>query len=295
MTMAMREIFAALDGWLSPSHVLPGLGTEPTQTPGIFYHGSPLSNLKEIGSPGDLPPAIFFTQIASLAAIYSTVRGEGGELRRYGGGSGRIYAAELITKNPFHAPPGYFGEHPRDTDRERQLCAMIAEQGYDCIVTSLWNGLIDEVVVFDQSTIRLREKSHRLPSPEVASTNIFYCDEHSLDSYTAETITLFRSRARASTCGDGGSIKPALIDGRIPVYCDRNSWACLNLDVLRGLQVDCLIDPATGDAFAIDLSRIILLNRDMLRQYRRMRRKPVRTEQGIVLPPLRLGRGRAGA
>jgi hypothetical protein len=279
--METYELDALLDASADIDSLPSAVGTEPTATPGVFYHGSPLSTLAALSSQADLSEdgagalGIYFTQIPTLAAVYSTVTDRRIDGRYYGGCGGRIYAVEIVASNPFEAPEDYFPDHPRDREHERELCELALKQGHDCIISSRLNGVIEEIIVLDASIIRQRESAGSVKDIATVSKGIFHRPAQEPDDVAPGSAPLCIHRSRAVAVSPAGRQPQAtVIDVRNAIYCRADTWPALNLEVLEGLQVDCLIDPETGDALALNSERLVPLNRDMRRKFQRQQRRP---------------------
>lgn len=276
--MELYEINALLEAGRDLASLPAAVGTEPTATPGVFYHGSPLSTLTQIerqADHGGIAIGTYFTQIPTLAAVYSTVADHGDEGRYYGGCGGRVYAAEIVASNPFQAPEDYFPDHPRDRGHERVLCQRALDQGHDCIISSRDGGLIEEIIVLDASIIRQRERAGSVKDIATVSKGIFHRPAQEAGDVAPGSTALYIHRSRAVAVSPAGRQPQAsVIDVRNAIYCRADTWPAMNLEVLEGLQVDCLIDPETGDALALDSERLVPLNRDMRRKFQRQQRRP---------------------
>jgi hypothetical protein len=240
----------------------PSVGTEPTKTPGVFYHGSPIVNIGDAGFENDLrlddgvveKAGTFFSQLATYSACYASKRG-----------GGRIYRAEMITRNPFFAD-AYLWNQATNHDRgaERSLISVISEAGHDCIVAGPQGRC--ELIVIDKSVIRSRE-SVTVDDFTRAAPSLFYAaDRLQAPDYAAGCQPLFSYRARAIRAACRGVVRPMGWTRPIsPIFCDRAAWPQLDLHVLSDLQVDCLVDPASGDALALPRGPFVPLSRTQMR------------------------------
>lgn len=260
-------------------------GTEPTMTPGFFYHGSAQLNIDEFETHAELDDngvcltGAFFTQIPAYAACYVAFRSEGV--------GGRVYRAELVTRNPFFADSELWWAALGDDDigfdaafrrREQSLISDIAAQGFDCIVRDLNPDQILEAIVLDKSVIRRVGDTFPVSafSPlETRASMIFYTVEGLPGpEYAPDCTLLFNERDRAVrlSCNRNG-VRPASIVCMNPTYCDRVTWPEMDFELLRSKLIDCLIDPNNGDTLVLDRGWIIPFNRSELRKKRARLRK----------------------
>lgn len=225
-----------------------------TKTPGVFYHGSPVSDL------GIVETGTFFTEVATYAAGYCTKLGRGG----------RIYRAEVVTRNPFIMP----AEHSGFYDDEARFLSEVRARGHDCIVNAM-HGVLWELIVFDEAEIKYRGTigEAALIAREALASGIFYfVDGLPAPDYASSCSPVFSSHERADLASGAGTVRAVRVGARHPVYCERAAWPCMNFYALRTLHVDCLIDPEDGDALVVDRSLVVPLNRALRRKYRVQRR-----------------------
>jgi hypothetical protein len=253
-----------------------GTGDEPTTTPGIFYHGSPHSDLVEFNSQIDVHGAgrrgVYFTNLADQALVYAVGRHRGASGRR-----GRIYTVELVTRNEFAVPKDFWDEYWNEEVRgARELAAeqeAIAGR-HDCIVTAESHGYIFEVIVLDRSAIRCRSVmgAPAMHARRALSSGIFYSiGDLPGPDYAPDCPLLFSSRDRAeAACG---VVRQVVAETGNAIYCDCDVWDQLNVDDLRELRVDCLVDPSTGDALLVNRTPPRQLNRAARRTYLKMKKR----------------------
>lgn len=262
--MTTRSMGEAIDLALmatDPARLEKPEGSEPTMTPGVFYHGSPYTNLAELKSQQELGEGegragVYFSQIPAYSGLYIDIQS---------GVGGRIYTAELVTKNAYFVPDGFWKECGAFDNHElaKSLCAEISAQGYDCIVTTQVLGLIWEAIVFDKSAIRLRPVHPVDPIPP----RVFYAvDGAQPPEYATDRALLYHSRSRAlEVAGNGAAPRMVAASAWSPTYCDQAAWRGMDFEMLREFCTDCLVDPETGDALLLDPSLILPLSREQRR------------------------------
>jgi hypothetical protein len=234
------------------------IGDEPTMTPGLYYHGSPRINLAEFASQSDLAAGIrsgiYFSQSPTYAAMYAATRGN---LR-----GGRVYEVELITNSALTLPPAYWAGNAMDEAHEESVCSQIAAQGHDCIISEELNGVVLEVIVFSDAVIRNRGQGDVAPKikAKVAAGAFHFVD--GLSGEADGCCRLFTCGTRALAIGGEHSrLQKALLPVLNPLYCSASTWPKLDLDVLRQFRFDCLVDPANGEALALDAAKVRPMNR----------------------------------
>lgn len=273
----------AVDVWCEIHSLRPTPGTicEPTETPGVFYHGSQFSDIAEFEPQFDerlgFRREVYFTHIPTYAAVaYATSERRFAAARNSRGAEPRIYAVELVTSNVITMPPRW--KHDMlDTieggrDREALAYRDLGLQGYDCVISEQIDGLICELAIFDKTAVRYHSAMGPVADAAEAAraSGMFYAVDHLPDpEYAPGCGLLFGSREMADAeSGDGFGVRPVKADLHTPIYCERDTWPLMNLDVLRRFRIDALIDPATGDVLTLD-RRHGQLNRAMRRALRR--------------------------
>lgn len=179
----------------TPPPQLESIIREPTLTPGVFYHGSPHTDLADFKSKaavlggGTYRPGISLTELPTYAAVYSVVRG--------GAAVGRIYAVEIVTQRPFTLPHGFFAENTEDEAFEHALYSELRARGHDCVIAEQdHSGRIWELVVLDPAIVRRRGTLNcpTKPSTFVRAncTKVVYCDRDIWPAMNADVLKLFQ-------------------------------------------------------------------------------------------------------
>jgi hypothetical protein len=156
-------------------------------------------------------------------------------------------------------------------DVEAHAAAELRNQGYDCVISEQIGGVVLELFIFDKAIIRYRGFMGAVSgdAQRARASGTFYAsDELPGPDFAPGCGLLFSSSDRAEAVSEGLGVRRARVDLYNPIYCDRQTWPRLDLDVLRRVRIDSLIDPATGDVLTLD-RRQGQLNRAMRRAMRR--------------------------
>lgn len=246
-----------------------------TETPGVFYHGSPNVNIEQFRSEGveknDVRTSgVFFSQSPTYAAMFA-MRGTEGK-------GGRVYSVELETRHPFVADPDWWVEHvadPADREVEAAICDDTRADGFDSIVSLAEDETVLEIIVLVDDAIHSRESTVRLKdwtSPTVSDALMFFQPNDPGCPDYAPGCTPLQATNR-STDGKTCVGRKVLVDALNPIYCSQAAWPKMDFDVLRFLEVDCLIDPDTRGALVLNPAKIVPMNRAMLRDVKSRQRK----------------------
>lgn len=251
------------------------LAASQTATPGVFYHGSANVNITAFRSTverfdGIETCAIFFTQNPAYAARYAA-----GRASQQGWNGGRVYAVDLITRNPFYpgmeqwlncvrVAPDVFDRHI-----EAELIREAKAAGFDAIVPYRLGNTIHEIIVLDDSVVRPRclDVGPLIDwlSPQVFDLMDFYQSGAAQGpDYAAECVRLFKDRRQASPADY--PLRRVKVRPRNPIYCEQAAWPQMSLEVLRDMEIGVLVDPRDGSALAIDRDTIHTLNRSQARE-----------------------------
>lgn len=254
---------------------------DTTATPGIFYHGTNHVNISvfktDADSGGTLDRyGVFFTQNPTGAAIHSA-KMEGNR-----GLGGRVYRVELVTQNPFFADAENWiamtGTSGERRDVEAKLCSDLKMRGFDAVVTLAVEGTIFEIIVFDNRTIkRLDDDIGPLcewSSPDALGTLLFYQSTSRNGPDFAPECTYLVNGDKLARSADA-SWRRVVVNASSPIFIEQVAWPRMDFDILRYGGIDVLIDPRDGSALVIDPTKIVALNRDMLRELRSKNRRRV--------------------
>lgn len=250
-----------------------------TATPGIFYHGSNHVNISafEVDTGNQFSPrkyGIFFTQNPTGAAIHGA-KMEGGKPL-----GGRVYRVELVTQNPFFADAESWiamtGTSGERRDVEAKLCSELKTRGFDAVVTLAVEGTIFEIIVFDNKNIkRLDDDIGPLcewSSPDALGTLLFYQSTSRNGPDFAPECTYLVNGDKLARSADA-SWRRVVVNASSPIFIEQVAWPRMDFDILRYGGIDVLIDPRDGSALVIDPTKIVALNRDMLRELRSKNRR----------------------
>lgn len=247
-----------------------GTGTEPTMTPGVFYHGSQRSNIAEFKSQyeldggGDGRIGIYFTQVPTHAAGYAMHGGVGGRTYSENVVTGRIYSAELVTRNAYFVPPDLWADSGalEDLEQEQSLCVELRDEGCDCIAVAV-GGFIWEAIVFDKSVIRFRDPIGDMAGDLPDASAVFYSSDGVLGpDYADDVASIFSHRKRAAMMsGAPCGVRAGRVYAERPIYCERATWPHMDFEVLRTFGVELLIDPTDGEALVLDRDRFVPMSR----------------------------------
>ena len=245
-----------------------------TETPGIYYHGSPDVNIREFRSrierPNELGTVgVFFTENPTYAAAYA--------VRNSNGFGGRIYRAEIATDNPFFHDSYSWVETVASEDRlvERSTCIEMAENGHDAIVSLMLNETVHELIVLDDKVVRRRDADLKglkpWTSPSVYEALLFFQVEGLAGpDYAPGCVRLFGKKKYALL---EGLPQRVAVNAVNPVYCEQEAWPKMDFGWLRLMNITCLVDPRDRSAIVIDPSEIHWVNRDGLRQMKAKARR----------------------
>lgn len=231
------------------------VSNEATKTPGLFFHGPPDVNIERFQAQLSSPRAslqttgAFFTHNPTYAALYVGDRG-------YGCG-GRIYSAELVSRNPYYMPPTYW-EATKGGDRnlESRFISDARAKGYDTVITSDYDGTFMEIVVLDDDVVRRRDDDIARVRGWSEGVSIFYQAEGAHGpGMAAGYIPLFGSRKEA--IAHGCSVRAVAIDAISPLYCEQAIWPYLDFDILRHWRFGCLVDPRSRCALVNEESSVL--------------------------------------
>jgi hypothetical protein len=240
-----------------------------TKTRGIFFHGSPEVNVAGFKAAANVTAGTFFTECPTYAACVVA--------NRSGGMGGRIYIAELITQNPFWEDAREWiisitGDRQADADR----CRQRRSDGFDAVVSIEFEGTIFEIIALDDNVVRRRDsdikKLRDWRSPK-AFEALMFLEVGGLagPDYAPDSVALFGEPRAAAEAG--GSWHRVVVDAINPIYCERDVWPLMDVDVLRYADVECLIDPRDGSALVLEPGKIIPLNRAMKRELKARARR----------------------
>jgi hypothetical protein len=254
---------------------------EATNTPGVFFHGSPECDLEQFRSQFDVTGAgrrgVYFTHVPYHAMIFAF-----GRNREFVNGKpGRIYTVDLVTRSELAATQAFWDEYWSKPGNEvgRSADELILEQAaianrHDCIVTGEIDGHIGEIIVVEPSVIRPRTKMGA-PLAEAAraiASGIFHAVDDAPTFEDGDYPLLFSSRRRAQEAG--GTVRQVVVETGVSFYCDSDAWPLLDLEALQlDLKIDCLVDPVTGDALSLTTTELKPLNRTERRIYLKMKKQ----------------------
>lgn len=233
-----------------------------SKTPGLFYHGSPDVDIPAFRTRVDIGKGIqtsgaFFTQNPTYAAAM---------LGRFGTGrGGRIYEFELVSTNPLVVDTEYWTSIITDREAEAQYCQEAHEAGFDVLVTLHNEGSITEAIALADGVIQRRGYTESGLQPWIPDADgtlgrmLFYRAE-------VEAEQSLDDRSVYVTCSPMTDGAPRVLVNPVnPVYCEQDTWGKFDLEFLRFLSIDIVVDPASGNALVTEPATIYTVNRRLLR------------------------------
>lgn len=256
---------------------------EETVTDGVFFHGSPAVNVQQFSCENSrlelnarfgkkdsvATGAIFFTEFPTDAAGYAARRAQ-----HHGGMGGRVYSVNLITRNPYVSSPQEWHGAVRVGDGfnrsfEADMMKALKDSGYDSVIPYHAEGRIHEIAIFYDWMVRPVDGSTKrlVPwdSPRRYEPLTFFRDAaRSGPNYAPECVLL-----SAEAAPDERAAGRVVIGAECPIYCPEHLWSNFDFAELRDFGVDCLVDPATGDALVLEPENIKPMCRAQIRGLRR--------------------------